>query len=65
MLNLRKNGQKASVRTRRIINKCGPEFVLHENQKKPGWILIKSTKTGWFGWLPQDEVILGDSHVQG
>jgi hypothetical protein len=56
-MQVRKNGQTASIRTRKVINKFGPEFISLDNQNRPGWLLLRSAK-GWFGWLPEKEIIL-------
>jgi hypothetical protein len=56
------NGQTASGRTRKKIKQFGPEFELVEvnivNPIRSDQVLLKSTKTGWFGWLPKNEIII-------
>ena len=50
------NHHAASARTRNRVKEGGPEFDFFENGNRPGWILLRSPKTGWFGWLPLDEI---------
>ena len=58
ILIIKKNGQTASLRTRNRVNDNGPEFQLIENTNRPGSILLKSTKTSWLGWLPENEIVI-------
>jgi hypothetical protein len=58
ILIIKKNGQTASLRTRNRVNDNGPEFQLIENTNRPGSILLKSTKTNWLGWLPENEIVI-------
>ena len=58
ILTIKKNGQTASGRTRNRINEAGPDFELVANSNRPGSILLKSLKTNWFGWLPENEIII-------
>jgi hypothetical protein len=58
ILTIKKNGQTASLRTRNRVNDNGPEFQFIENQNRPGSILVKSTKSNWLGWLPQNEIVI-------
>ena len=60
ILTIKKNPQTASGRTRNRINEAGPDFQLikESGPHRPNEILLKSTKTGWFGWLPKNEVII-------
>lgn len=58
ILTIKKNPQTASGRTRNRINEAGPDFEFIENSNRPGSILLKSLKTNWFGWLPEDEIII-------
>lgn len=58
ILRVKKNGQTASLRTRNRINDNGPVFEFIENSNRPGSILLKSLKTNWLGWLPQNEIII-------
>lgn len=60
LLTLNKNSQTASKRTRNRINEAGPEFILEKDfsPHRPDQILLRSTKTGWFGWLPKQEIII-------
>lgn len=58
---LKINGQKASVKTRRIVKKQGPVFYLikygYEHSSERNYdMLFKSEKTGWNGWLPLEEI---------
>jgi hypothetical protein len=58
ILRVKKNGQTASLRTRNRINDNGPDFEFIENPNRPGSILLKSLKTNWLGWLPENEIII-------
>ena len=58
ILTINKNGQTASLRTRNRINDNGPDFEFIENSNRPGSLLLKSLKTNWFGWLPQNEIVI-------
>lgn len=58
ILIIKKNGQTASLRTRNRVNDNGPEFQFIENINRPGSILLKSTKTSWLGWLPENEIVI-------
>jgi|694.fasta_scaffold06631_23 hypothetical protein len=58
ILTIKKNGQTASLRTRNRINDNGPDFESIENPNRPGSILLKSLKTNWLGWLPENEIII-------
>ena len=58
ILIVKKNGQTASLRTRNRINDNGPDFEFIENSNRPGSILLKSLKTNWLGWLPENEIII-------
>jgi hypothetical protein len=50
------NPGKASKRTRKRVKDAGGMFIYHKNTNRPGSILLKSRDTGWFGWLPLDEI---------
>jgi hypothetical protein len=63
ILTINKNGQTASLRTRNRVNDNGPEFEFIENQNRPGSILLKSTKTNWLGWLPENEIVIKSRRV--
>ena len=58
ILTVKKNGQTASLRTRNRVNYNGPDFEFIENSNRPGSILLKSLKTNWLGWLPENEIII-------
>lgn len=60
IITLKKNPQKSSGRTRNRINEAGPDFILvkSEGPSRENEMLLRSLKTGWFGWLPKDEVIV-------
>lgn len=60
IITLSKNPQTASKRTRNRINEAGPNFILEKEFRlhPPNEMLLRSTKTGWFGWLPKQEVIV-------
>lgn len=60
ILTIKKNPQTASGRTRNRINEAGPDFELvkESGPHRPDEMLLRSTKTGWFGWLPKNEVII-------
>jgi hypothetical protein len=63
ILTIKKNGQTASLRTRNRVNDNGPEFQFIENLNRPGSILLKSTKTNWLGWLPENEIVIKSRRV--
>lgn len=46
---IRKNGQTASVRTRRIINKFGPNFVVFDNKNDPDGYCSEASRVGLDG----------------
>jgi len=46
----------ATRRTRNRVKENGTEFTHEMNGKKQGWILVHSTRTDWFGWLPTNEI---------
>lgn len=52
---------KASGRTKTRVKQNGPLFEILDNkvQNPPitDRVLLKSKKTGWFGWLPKDEIV--------
>jgi len=56
------NGQTASKRTRQRVKQGGPDFIQVIPQiSKPhrtDEVLLRSTKTGWFGWLPLREILI-------
>ena len=58
IITIKKNGQTASLRTRNRINDNGSDFEFIENSNRPGSILLKSLKTNWLGWLPENEIII-------
>lgn len=62
IVELKINGQTASGRTRKKIKQFGPEFEIVEvNITNARWVkqtLFRSTKSGWFGWLPNNEFII-------
>jgi hypothetical protein len=47
---------EATRRTKNRVKENGPEFSHEANSNKPGWILVRSMRTDWFGWLPTDEI---------
>lgn len=56
-----KNHQKASGKTRKLLNKHGPIFELHKfgyehSGLRQEEILVKSISTGWSGWLSVLEI---------
>lgn len=59
---IKKNGQTASSRTRKIINERGPEFeiIKHgiENSIRSDHLLLRSLKTNWTGWIPSNELVI-------
>jgi hypothetical protein len=63
ILTIKKNGQTASLRTRNRVNDNGPEFQFIENLNRPGSILLKSIKTNWLGWLPENEIVIKSRRV--
>ena len=60
IVTLGKNHQKATKRTRNRINEAGPTFILEKEfgPHRQNEMLLRSLKTGWFGWLPKDEIII-------
>lgn len=60
IITLSKNPHTASKRTRNRINEAGPNFILEKEfgPHRPDEMLLRSTKTGWFGWLSKQEVIV-------
>ena len=51
----------ATARTRRRVKNDGPFFEWFDNLNRPGSILLRSPVTGWFGWLPLDEIEFDNS----
>lgn len=51
------NSRVASKRTRKRVKECGPLFEFIRNETRDGEILLRSEKTGWFGWLPLSEIV--------
>lgn len=51
------NPNTATKRTRKRVKECGPEFDFFDNKNRADSILLRSPKTGWFGWLPLNEVV--------
>jgi hypothetical protein len=49
-------GDQASARTRRVVKKSAGFFEWYENVNRTDAILLRSPATGWFGWLPLDEI---------
>lgn len=49
-------GGAASARTRRIVKRSGGFFEWYENVNRTDAILLRSPKTGWFGWVPLAEI---------
>lgn len=49
-------GSAASARTRKIVKRGGPFFEWYENINRTDAILLRSPVTGWFGWLPLNEI---------
>lgn len=56
VIKLRINPNTASKRTRNRVKESGPEFELFKNDARSGEVLLRSRKTGWFGWLPLREI---------
>jgi hypothetical protein len=52
------NHNAATKRTRNRVKEGGPSFEFFDNTNRPDSILLRSPKTGWFGWLPKSEVTL-------
>ena len=50
----------ATKRTRNRVKEGGPEFDFFDNKNRADSILLRSPKTGWFGWLPLSEVVCED-----
>lgn len=60
------NAQAASKRTRSRVKESGPlfTFVKHGSAGvRSGEVLLRSVSTGWFGWLPLNEITLDDVDV--
>jgi hypothetical protein len=55
------NPNKASLRTRNRVKEGGPDFAMYENSNRPGSVLLRSPKTGWFGWLPLNEIVINET----
>lgn len=58
---VKKNHQKASGKTRKLLNKHGPIFELHKlgylhSGQRQEQILVKSISTGWSGWISVLEI---------
>jgi hypothetical protein len=51
------NPNTATKRTRNRVKEGGPEFDFFDNKNRADSILLRSPKTGWFGWLPLNEVV--------
>lgn len=51
------NHNAATKRTRNRVKEGGPNFEFFENTNRPDSILLRSPKTGWFGWLPKSEIV--------
>lgn len=54
------NPNKASLRTRNRVKEGGPDFEKYENSNRTGSVLLRSPKTGWFGWLQLDEIEINE-----
>lgn len=50
------NPNTATKRTRNRVKEGGPLFQFFENKNRDGEILLRSEKTGWYGWLPLTEI---------
>jgi hypothetical protein len=50
------NPNTACKRTRNRVKENGPLFEWFDNSNRPGEILLRGPLTGWFGWLPLDEI---------
>lgn len=54
------NPQSASKRTRNRVKEGGPDFTFvkrgTDNTFRSDSVLLRSPKTGWFGWLPLGEI---------
>ena len=55
-IHLKKNGQKASVRTRRIINRGFGSYILLEETTDSLHLRCMATK--WEGWIKKAEVVI-------
>jgi hypothetical protein len=62
VVKLKINGQTASGRTRKKIKQFGPDFEIVEvnirNPRLSNQTLFRSVKSGWFGWLPNNEILI-------
>jgi len=52
----------ATARTRNRIREHGPLFrditpVRKDGHPKPGWTLVSSLSSSWYGWLPNGEFV--------
>lgn len=54
------NPQAASKRTRNRVKEGGPDFTFvkrgTDNTFRCDSVLLRSPNTGWFGWLPLEEI---------
>ena len=56
VVQVRKNGQTASSRTRKIMNRGNGLYVLVKTSHKEALFLC--TSTNWQGWIPLSEIIV-------
>lgn len=56
IVQVKKNGQTASSRTRKIMNRGNGLYVLHKTSDKD--VLLSCTATNWQGWIPTSEIII-------
>lgn len=56
LIELKKNGQVASVRTRRIVNRGGGLYRLLEETADA--IRVECAATRWNGWIDKKEVVI-------
>lgn len=54
LVEVKKNGQVASVKTRRILNKGNGLYELEKQTDTAIW--VRCTTTRWTGWLPKKEI---------
>lgn len=64
IVEIRKNPQRASGRTRKTLNKVGPLFVLEKEERtSSGFVArvhVRNLTTNWHGWFSTFEIVYED-----
>jgi hypothetical protein len=64
IVEIRKNPQRASGRTRKTLNKVGPLFVLEKEERTSlGAVVrihVRNLTTNWHGWFSTFEIVYED-----